>query len=265
MTETSLSHSASRRVNIELQKARMAQQVAIAERLQWKVTQAKRRLEETTLLAPFNAYVSAVNAEVGKTVSANDSIARLIDREEIDVRFTLSDNQYGRILAHENTLIGRKVVVSWNVGETPVTYTASIVRIGAEITSQSGGVEVYAKVENPTEPTPLRAGAFVEVTINDREYRNVYQMPQTALYNGTTIYLIENERLKPVTIEVVGTSGSNVLVSGDIPPGSQILATRLTLAGKGVKVDVRNGKDTGATPPPLDKTANAAEKAAKGL
>lgn len=257
--------AAASRVNIELQKARMAQQVAIADRLQWKVTQAKRRLEETTLTAPFNAYVSAVNAEVGKTVSANDSIARLIDREEIDVRFVLSDAQYGRILAHENTLIGRDVAVSWKVGETPVTYTANVVRIGAEISSQSGGVEVYAKVDNPTEPTPLRAGAFVEVTINDRQYEDVYQMPQTALYNGSTIYLIENERLKPVTIEVVGTSGSDILVAGDIPSGSRILTTRLTLAGEGVKVDVREPKTPDAKNAPLDKTANAAEKAAKGL
>jgi len=230
-------------VNLDLQRARQAQQAAVVDRLNWKVNQAKRRLEETQLIAPFDAYVSSVNAEIGRTMSVNDSVATLIDQNKIDIRFTLTNAQYGRILAHEKTLNDRKVSVSWRVGETPILYKATIVRTAAVITSQSGGVEVYALVENPFTPVPLRSGAFVGVTLDDREFKNVIRLPQTAIYNGNKIYLIKNDRLTERTVEIVGASGSDTLVKVNLPKGSEILTTRLTLAGEGVKVKVRSSEN----------------------
>jgi RND family efflux transporter MFP subunit len=259
--------------NIKLQQARLTQQIAVIERLKWKQTQAERRLEETTLNAPFDAYVSAVNAELGKTVSANDQIARLIDTDAIDVRFTLTDAQYGRIIANQvetgDSLIGREVTLEWKVGETPITYSAAVTRIGAEIASETGGVEIYARVNEPQKPTPLRTGAFVEVSLKDRRYESVYKLPQTALYQGDTIYIIKNSRLEPVKVTIVNTTGSDMLVTGPIPEGAKVLTTKLTLAGKGVKVNVRGSTENNEKPSGKDKTANSTvrdvKKAAKGL
>ncbi len=132
--------------------------------------------------------------------------------------------------------------MSWRVGETPILYKATIVRTGAVITSQSGGVEIFALVENPVAPVPLRSGAFVGVTLDDREFKNVIRLPQTAIYNGNKIYLIINERLTERTVEIVGASGSDILVKTNLPIKSEILTTRLTLAGEGVKVKVRSTK-----------------------
>lgn len=230
---------ATSKVNLDLLKAKKAQQVAVVDRLTWKVKQAKRRLEETQLHAPFDAYLSSINAEIGRTMSVNDTVATLIDQNKIDIRFTLTNAQYGRILSHESTLTGRVVNVSWNVGEEPIKYKAKIVRTGAVITSQNGGVEIYATVANPTKPVPLRSGAFVEVSLKDREFKSVYRLPQTAIYRRNKIFIIQNNRLTERTVKVVGASGSDTLVSVNLPKNILILTTRLTLAGEGVKVKVR--------------------------
>lgn len=237
---------ATSKVNLDLLNARQEQQVAVVDRLNWRVAQAKRRLEETKLIAPFDAYVNSVNAEIGRTMSVNDRVATLIDQNKIDVRFTLTNAQYGRILAEEKTLNGRDVLVSWRVGDRPITYKANIVRTGAVITSQNGGVEVYALVKNPVSPVALRSGAFVEVTLDDRKYQNVIRLPQTAIYNGNKIFIIENERLKEQTVEIVGASASDILIKADLPKGTEILTTKLTLAGEGVKVKVRASKNNEA-------------------
>lgn len=234
------------KVNLELQRARLKGQKAVIERLSWKVDQAKRRLEETKLIAPFDAYVSSVSAEIGRTVGANDRIATLIDAQEIDVRFVLTDAQYGRILDYEKTLIGRKISLSWKVGEKPITYQATIKRIGAEIASQTGGVEIYAAITEAKDLQTLRTGAFVEVKVKDREYKNVYQLPQTAIYNGNTIFLVVNNRLKPILVTIVGTAGSDSLIRADLPDGAEILSSRLTLAGEGVKVKPHGTNNTGS-------------------
>jgi len=241
------------KVNLDFQRARLKGQTAVIDRLKWKVDQAKRRLVETKLIAPFDAYVNSVSAQIGRTVSVNDRIANLIDIDQIDVRFVLTDAQYGRIISHESTLIDRKITVNWKVGDKPINYSATIKRIGAEISSQAGGVEIYASIDTPKSPLLLRTGAFVEIKMDDREYEKVIQVPQTALYEGNTIYIIQNGELKPVIVKIVGTAGSDSLISANLPPNTQILSSRLSLAGEGVRVKSRTDSPTKPTKKPLKK------------
>lgn len=256
-------------INLDLQTARHKGQTATIERLAWKVTQAERRLVETKLIAPFNAYVKNVSAEIGRTVNVNDRIATLIDTNQIDARFILTDAQYGRILTHEKTLLSRTVKIVWQVGEKPLEFPATIKRIGAEIASETGGVEVYAAIDVPNTPTPIRTGAFVEVHVQDRTYQNVFRIPETALYQGELIYIIQEGRLEPVTVKVVGSDKADRLVTAPIKNGTEILTSRLTLAGRGVKVkpikktQIKGQQNISQTP--KGATATGAVNTAKGL
>ena len=200
--------------NLEIQQARAAQARAVISQLEWGVRQAARNLEDTVLEAPFDAYVTDVGAELGRIVSANDQVATLLDTNWVDVRFTLSDRQYGRIVSSDQTLIGREVKVLWHVGDTPIQYKAHIERIGAEIAAEKGGVEIYARLDAPNLPTPIRPGAFVEVRVPDRTYERVTALPQTSLYGGKLVYVIEQGRLKARAVDLVGATGSKILVRG---------------------------------------------------
>lgn len=227
-----------RRNNLDVQKAKAAQQSAVISQLEWRVRQAKRDLRDTELRAPFDAYVTNVTAETGRIVSANDQVATLIDENWVDVRFTLADRQYGRIVASEQTLIGRPVKVLWHVGDQPITYPARIERVGAEIAAEKGGVDIFARIDNPREPTAIRPGAFVEVHIPDRAYEKVTRLPQTALY-GDRVYVIEDGRLKGRTVDLVGGAGGHILVRGEIAEGDKVMTTRLSAAADGVRVEER--------------------------
>ena len=224
-------------MNLELWSARKSQQEAIIKRLDWKLSQAHRRLEETALVAPFGAYVNSVNAELGRTMSINDRVAMLIDQEKIDVRFVLSDAQYGRLIADNPNLTGRKIKLLWRVGDKPIEYTGKIARTGALISAEAGGVEIYATLDDPKLPVPIRVGAFVEVHLDDRNYKNVIRIPQAALYESDKIYSVENGRLEAVNVTVVGVAGNDILVIGNVPENTPILTSRITVAGEGLKVN----------------------------
>ena len=88
-------------------------------------------------------------------------------------------------------------------------------------------------------PIAIRPGAFVEVRVPDREYQNVARLPASAVFDGDTVYAIEKGRLVARKIEVVGTDGSDILVSGELAPGEEVMMTRLSVAGPGIKVRVR--------------------------
>lgn len=224
--------------NLALQQARAKQQEAAITRLKWKLKEARRNLMDTKLTAPFSAYILSVGAEQGRLVGASDRVVTLLDKNWIDVSFTLSDKQYGRILAAEGSLIGREIDVNWFVGDKPLAYQATIERVKAEIASENGGVTVIAHIHDPETPSPIRPGAFVEVHVPDRNYTEVARIPRTALYTHNKVYAVKDERLSERGVEVVGYAGNDILVRGDIKEGEQVITTRLSEAGEGVKVRV---------------------------
>lgn len=222
--------------SIHVWDARIAQQEATIRRMDAGVEQARRRLADTRLVAPFDAYVTGVAAQVGRIVSANDKVATLIDRNWIEVRFTLTDAQYGRIIAADKTLAGRRVKVFWRVGVRPLEYAARIERVGAKISAESGGVEIYARIDKPQQNVPMRPGAFVEVQVPDKTFSGVYRLPGTALFGSSTVYAVQKGRLVARKVRQVGMAGSDILVSGGVRPGDHIVRTRLSTPGEGLKV-----------------------------
>ncbi|MGD9786163.1 MAG: efflux RND transporter periplasmic adaptor subunit [Hyphomicrobiaceae bacterium] len=222
--------------NLAVWKARIAQSKAAIERLDVSIARARRRIEETRLKAPFDALVTEVAAQTGRMVSVNDKIAHLVDSDWIEVRFTLSDAQYGRLAAAGEKLDGREISVRWTLGSQSFVYPARVVRTGTRIAATSGGVEVYARLADPAKPMRMRPGAFVSVEVPDIVFEDVVRIPNAALYNGDTVYVAKEGRLDPRKVELVGTADNELIVRGPFSEGDKIVTTRLSTPGKGVAV-----------------------------
>ena len=225
-----------RQNNLTVLKARIIQQEANIERLTWRMQQAKRNLADTVLKAPFAGIVQTKNVELGRSVSGNDSLLSLYDPGRMDVRFTLSDAQYGRLIAEGETLEGREIGVNWKLGSTVRSHKAAIERVTPEVNAANGGIEVFARLQ-PT--SDLRSGTFVELVVPDRNYDKAISIPQAAVYSGNIIYLANEGRMEPVTVPVFAYLGENVLVdASSLPANGQVIVTRVAEAGKGLKIVV---------------------------
>ena len=218
---------------IEMEAARL-QQHDVA------VRRAERNLDHASLKAPFAGFVREISAELGKRVGVNDRIALFSDAEKFEAKFNVTDAQYGRILSSGEGMVGRKVVVTWQVGGQPLEYMATVERVGAQIEAQSGGIDVFAILDEMPESTGLRPGAFVEVRFPDRLYEKVVQLPEASLFGGKIVYAIVDDRLVARPVTVVGYAGDNIFVQGEtLVAGEPILTTRFAEIGEGVLVSVR--------------------------
>ena len=217
--------------------AKLTQQNAIIDRHEVGVRRARRDLDRTRLVAPFDGYLLEISAAVGKRLSVNDQVARLIAAELLEVHINLSDAQFGRLLG-EGGLRGRPARVVWTVGPRSIAAEAVIERTGARIDPTSGGVPVYARLKGIDLQSPLRPGAFVEVQLKDRRYSDVARLPDSALY-GDTVYAIEGDRLAARRVEVIAHYGADIVVRGDLRDGDRVAITRFTEIADGVKVEVR--------------------------
>lgn len=222
---------------LALQSARVDQRTATIKRLEWRLQDAERKLENTILKAPFNAIVRSAAAERGRLVSVNDAIVSLYDSQSFEVRFTLSDNQYGRLLLEKGTVIGRPVEVTWYLADEPIKYQAVITRIGADVASARGGVDVIASIKTFEENTPLRPGAFVEVTLSDRSFAQTFRIPETAFYGDGIVYVVNDNRLEPRNVVAVAIDDGHILVKGDLVDGETFLTTRIPEVGEGLLVE----------------------------
>ena len=137
------------------------QQEAVVGQKQVQLKRAERDLQETTLRAPYSGVLSNVGVNLGKHLSTGDKVADLIDTSRLEVRFSLSNAQYGRFLESSESVIGRPVFIAWTVGQEHLKYSAEIARVGAEIDSTTGGINAYAVIDTAGEQIPMRPGAFV--------------------------------------------------------------------------------------------------------
>jgi RND family efflux transporter MFP subunit len=223
-------------LNLRQEEARVEQQ-GIA------VLRAERDLQETAIVAPFSGVISEQSVELGQQVGSNDKLADLIDLSRLEVRFSLSNTQFGRLIGPEESLAGRAVKVIWEVGSEPLSFNGLISRAGAQISSSMGGVTVYATLDATDRFTRIRPGALVLVRVADRVYKSVIQAPDSVLYSDNTVYLIHDERLISEVVDVVGFSEGAVYfrpqADGAIINGDLIVTTQLREAGVGALVEVR--------------------------
>ena len=208
------------------------------------LSESEKDLRDTELFAPFDGVINDVQATLGKQVSTfNDKIGEIIDIKNMEVRFSISKAQYGRLLEDESAIVGRAIEMKWAVGQRDLIFDAYISRVGAEITSNTGGVNIFANIElDNDQETPLRPGAFVRLRMPDKTYKSVISIPETAVYEDEYIYIIKDQRLKKAVIMISGYDQSNVLIQPAeelmIQNGDLIVTNQLREAGEGVKVDI---------------------------
>jgi RND family efflux transporter MFP subunit len=220
-----------------IRAARAEQQQSAVDRINVQVKKAKRDLANTKVIAPFSGFLANITAREGRVLNPNDQVGVLLDSDNFDVVFNLSDAEYGRFLERNSEVIGRPVNIVWQLGGERIELKAEIERVGAQISQTTRGVDVYARIDGKL-PSNLRGGAFVTVELLAQPVPDVMAISKDALYGDNTLYLIENGRLTRKTIADFIDDGAQVLLRSGLNVGDMVLMTRFNEAAPGVAVKV---------------------------
>ena len=204
--------------------------------LRLSLKRAERNLRESMLTAPFDGMLSDVSIGEGRVVSSANPLAVLTDLSSLEVSFVVPAEVY----AESASLIGDPVSITWKAGGRSVqTVNGRIERAEGGVTAAEGGGRLYAALPVPDGDgrTAIPEGAFVEVRLPTMLIEEVAVIPDVALFERDTVYVIEDGRAVARKVNVINRSDSLLYIEGDLQNGDVVITTRLPGLGKGVRVE----------------------------
>ena len=139
-----------------------------------KLATAQADLEGTVLKAPFAGIVTAVDAEVGEVVGTAPFITLAADTPLL--RFWVEEEDMVSVA------VGNAVNIVFDALPDD-TFTGKITRVDPELVTVDGtpGIQVWARVDFPSQPVTLLFGLNADVEVVAGEARNVLLVPVQAL------------------------------------------------------------------------------------
>ena len=230
-----------------------------------KLADAKRRLDKTRVILPFDAKLAEINVEQDQVVAMGSVMLIAHQLGQIEVKTEISLRDIRTLAASIDSTQSQSQMpnieafnleanITLHAGSLAYTWPARVTRIADTVNPDQATIGVYLEVDqdyrklNPTKKPPLTNGMFVTATIIGQPKHHKV-IPEKALH-GDQIYLMsENNRLKIQQVKVLFRQDNQVAISAEIPSDARLVLNDLIPAVKGMslKTQVSDSASEGDT------------------
>lgn len=200
---------------------------------------AKRNLAKTQVTAPYDALVMSREIGSGTYVSPGMKVAALSNIESAEIIVPIAGFDRPFLV---DDMQGNEALIT-------TKDSASIQRLGT--VSRDLGVldeatrmlHLVVKVDDPyslnsNAPT-LKFGSYVQVSVQGKQLRSVYKVPQSLVNNRKIWLLDENEQLQSHPVEVLREEGSYFYISSDVDADAKLVKELPEYPQNGMQVKVK--------------------------
>lgn len=202
---------------------------------------ARRDVERTEILAPFDASLRSANAEVGVVVAPGTMVAELYASGDLEVRLPLSLEDFGFLARAADGKVTGEIVLKGKIGADEYTWKAEMARVDPEISRETLSAHVAVKVlptEGSTFPLPP-VGLFVNAEIAGKTLDDIKEIPRRALIEGNrTIVVMAGNKIAFRDLTIPRLTRETALVSGGLEAGDRVVLTRLSAPVAGMEVEI---------------------------
>ena len=216
-------------IEIETYKAEM-------EKLDNTIARLNNDVKEAKVISPFSGHISQLNMEVGKEISPNETLAKLSDSDNLEVKFSIGGIDYYKLTQFPNNGIGKTLTIKWLIGNKYYQAKAIINRIDGLINKEIAGINLYASIITPLSKIPL--GAFVEIGLKRQVLSDAILVPLSSVFNNKFIFFVKNGRLKKQKIKIISEEFDGIIIEDDQLSGQNIVVTRLSDMRDNMRVNI---------------------------
>ena len=217
-------------------KPQISQARSKLESRQAALSTAELNISRANFSLPFDGRVVSTTIEVGQTLATGQSYGDAYDVKSIEVSLPLSA---GALNAIEPAL-GREAVVRLRGGRNALALEATVTRIDAELNEETRLTRVILRFSEQTSQLP---GAFVEAEIDGPSIENARLVPERALSENRTIWVVEDGRLSPRRPDLY-FERDGMIVTGPFDTAEGVIVTALSDPSEGTPVVKVPAKET---------------------
>tara|TARA_R110002072_G_scaffold302996_1_gene490886 strand:+ start:10657 stop:11958 length:1302 start_codon:yes stop_codon:yes gene_type:complete len=214
-------------------KEEIAVQQALVTQAEVEMRQAQRELDKTTIRAPYDGIITAINVEIGDRVSAsNGAIIDLMDLRYLIAEISVPEKYIGSFRVSDQSKVQA-------VGQAqPVP--GLVIAINEMVDPQSRTFKVRIAIDN--EQRQFKAGQFASVTLPmSAALGETLSVPKGSivfLEGQPTVFVVNGERVNQRPVEVGIENQAVTEVLSGVNEGDVVVIDDPTLLADGMKVRV---------------------------
>jgi RND family efflux transporter MFP subunit len=182
------------------------------------VALARRRLEKTSVLAPFEGYVTQRFVELGQNVSIGDPVMQLADMKTMRVKIYINELAY----VHLDKQDPVKITVE---AFSKTSIVGRVDKIGIKADACTNTFEIEILVDNPD--FRLKAGLTARVAIRTEVIPDTVMIPQNSVIfreKRKEVFVVDQDNLAVARKVTLGrTVGSRVRILDGLNPDDKLV------------------------------------------
>jgi multidrug efflux system membrane fusion protein len=204
---------------------------------------AELNLREAFVRAPAAGVIQTRNIQTGQYVQPGATLATLVRREPLLLRFQVPEQDAARIRPG--------MQARFSVRENARQYSAELTHVAAAADSTSRMVPVTARVDD-RDRAELRPGSFAQVTVPVGSTVEAPVIPQVAVRpseRGFLAFVVEGDVARERELQLgLSTEDGRVEVRSGVKRGERLVVRGAEALRDGAKVRVTGGEGAAPTP-----------------
>lgn len=186
----------------------------------------EERLKKYVISAPFNGSILNAMTDEGAVVNPGTPIISILRDGNLEIEIPVNKNEIEKV--KQGALVSL-------YDESSITAKGKVIRKGNYINAQTQTIPVFIEISETS--APLYNGVYLNAEIAAEGFETVMEIPRKALLNKTSVFIVENNQLKTIDLEIVSYQKNTVYVKG-VPDGTVIVVEPVINGKDGAKVEI---------------------------
>jgi len=230
--------------DLALRKPQLVKANAVVESAAADLEKARLNLSRTKIRVPFNALILEKQVDSGSLVTAQGTIATLVDVDAYRVEAVVPPDLLSAIRMGGAT--GSEAIVHSQYSEQ--TWKGKVVRTTGKMINKSRMAGVIIRVPDPLglndhkDRPPLLLGDNVDVRIMGQSLDNVFSISRSILRDGNTVWVYNSGVLDIKSVVLAWKEDGVIYVKSGIRPGDMVITSDLPAPVNGMALQLATGE-----------------------
>lgn len=201
----------------------------------------RAQLDKMQIRAPFDGIVGLRQVSEGGYLTPSSRVATLQDITTIKIEFAIAERHMGRIKPGAE--------VRFSVAGVPGSFPATVYAIEPRIDLATRTIRLRARAANPN--NQILPGAFASVDVLLGDIDNALVVPASAIIPGLnekTLFIIENGRAQPRTVETGLRLDREIQIVSGLEPDSVVITSGQLQLRPGLPVEAVDSAPSAGAP-----------------